>query len=90
MGYDYIVPSENGNRSDVEWIAFRPTDGGGKTGMMLLADPGSNFCFSTLLYSANEIHDALHTCDLEPRKNGVHPIHVNIDHRIMGVGGDVR
>jgi hypothetical protein len=42
------------------------------------------------LNSQIELQNALHTCDLEPRGNGEGPIYVSIDHRIMGVAGDVR
>jgi hypothetical protein len=43
-----------------------------------------------LLHSSDDHHRALHTCDLDARENGKHPVHVNIDHKMMGVGGDVR
>jgi beta-galactosidase len=87
MGYDYIVPSENGSRSDCEWIAFGSRDGG--EGMLVVAEAGSSFSCSALLHSIDELHHAEHTCDLDARENGKHPIHVNIDHQLMGVGGDV-
>lgn len=86
MGYSYIVPSENGSRSDCKWISFDSDDGG----MVVVADACNSFSCSALLHSAEELHHAQHTCDLDPRKNGVHPIHVNIDHQLLGVGGDVR
>jgi len=40
--------------------------------------------FSALLHSASELHEATHTC-----VEGKHPIHINIDHRLMELGGDV-
>ena len=86
MGYSYIVPSENGSRSDCKWISFDSDDGG----IVVVADACNSFSCSALLHSAEELHHAQHTCDLDPRKNGVHPIHVNIDHQLLGVGGDVR
>lgn len=86
MGFSYIVPSENGSRSDCEWISFGSENGG----MLVAADSGSTFSCSALLHAANELHHALHTCDLDAREIGKHPIHVHIDHKLMGVGGDVR
>lgn len=86
MGFDYIVPSENGSRSDCRWASFDSGDGG----IVVVADSGTNFCFSALLHSADELHQAFHTSDLDVRKNSIHPIYLNIDHKLLGVGGDVR
>ena len=94
MGYSYIVPQENGSRSDCEWVCFQPRGSGdgdeGETGMLIVAEPGSNFSFSALLHSQEELHHALHTCDLDTREDGSHPLYVSIDHKLMGLGGDVR
>lgn len=87
MGYDYIVPSENGNRSDCKWVAFRS----GNSGVLIRPNKQKeSFCFSALLHDGKELHHAQHTTDLEEREDGVHPIHVNLDHKQMGLGGDVR
>ena len=93
MGFDYIVPQENGSRSDCEWVAFRScceTDDGDGTGMLVVAEPGRNFSFSALLHSQDELHHATHSCDLDAREDGSHPLYVTIDHKLMGLGGDVR
>lgn len=90
MAYDgYIVPGENGSRSDCEWITFRSGDGSGVS-IVSDTDSGKNSTFScsALLHSAGELHTATHTCDLARRANGSDPIHVNVDHQLMGVGGD--
>ncbi|GKZ00493.1 hypothetical protein MPSEU_001001800 [Mayamaea pseudoterrestris] len=85
MGYlQYVYPVENGSRSDCEWIAFRRDDG---TGLCICTD-GPTFSCSALLHSATELENATHTCDLAERKDGYHTIHVNLDHKLMGVGGD--
>jgi len=85
----YIVPSENGSRSDCEYVAFRSSDENGFLVTSTLPGNGlSPFSCSAQLHSTRELHKALHTCDLERRKNGIHPVHVNIDHKLMGVGGD--
>jgi len=88
MGYfKYIVPGELGSRSDCEWIAFR-NEG---VGSGLLVSTGDKpFSCSALPYSASELDRATHTYDLPERSNGEAPIHVNIDHQLMGVGGDTR
>ena len=81
MGYDYIVPSENGNRSDCEWIVF---DSGGQGGLIVADDSRTKFNFSALLHSVAAMHDAQHTCDLDnSSENEKTPIHVNVDHKIM-------
>ncbi len=97
MGYPhYIVPGETGSRSDCEWVAFQDKDG---NGVCIVSDDCSkgsdkgtraNFSCSALLHSATELHGALHTCDLPVRENGEHVVYVNLDHKIMGLGGDVR
>lgn len=86
MGYSYIVPSENGSRSDCKWVSFES----GKEKLIVLSDELSTFNFSALLHSAQELHDASHTCDLEGRSDGQHDVNVTIDHALMGLGGDLR
>jgi beta-galactosidase len=88
MGYSYIVPSENGSRSDCGWVSFESD----KEKLIVLGDPIGNhsFSFSALLHNSDELQRALHTNDLEERKDGRSPVHVMIDHRQMGLGGDLR
>ncbi|CAB9510556.1 Beta-galactosidase [Seminavis robusta] len=93
MAYHYIYPVENGNRSDCEWVTFTNASNGEG---VCFASHGrdekgsrSSFHFSALLHGSSELDQAKHTCDLEHRDNGEHPIRVNLDHRLMGVGGDV-
>ncbi len=87
MGFDYIVPSENGSRSDCRWASFESDIGG----LIVSADSNCElFSFSALLHTNHELHTASHTNDLDQRKDGEHPIFVNIDNRCMGLGGDVR
>ena len=87
MAYHYIFPSENGNRSDCEWVALR--NGAEGEGICFATPPKSVFHFSAQLHNTQELHEATHTCDLEHRENGDHPVFVNLDHKLMGVGGDV-
>ena len=82
----YIVPSENGSRSDCEWTSFRTKNDEGLC-IVCKGDDASdgNFSCSASLYSNSELDLATHTRDLPDRKQGT--IHVNIDHQLMGLGG---
>jgi beta-galactosidase len=89
LGYDYIVPSENGNRTDCSWLLLENNS----NGFLIVAcqdgkGPG-HFSFSTLLHNQRELHRATHTHQLEARSLGTHPLFVNIDLYQMGIGGDV-
>lgn len=87
----YIVPGENGSRSDCEYMSFRSETGNGFCVVETKADGEiSPFCCSAQLHSISELHEAIHTCDLQKRGDGKYPIHVNIDHKLMGLGGDNR
>jgi Beta galactosidase small chain len=90
MSYlEYVVPTENGNRSDCRFISFRDKNGEGFCLMTSDKDGiSSTFDCSAQLHSIEELHRATHTADLEPRNDGMCPIHVNIDHALMGLGGD--
>lgn len=87
MGYPYIVPSENGNRSDCKWIQLSSLN---RSLSISCGSKKESLCISALLHSAEELHHADHTSDLDVKEDGVHPIHINLDHRLMGLGGDVR
>lgn len=39
----YMVPSENGGKADVRWMALRRGDEGGGTGLLLQAEAGRVF-----------------------------------------------
>jgi beta-galactosidase len=91
--FQYIVPGENGSKSDCQWVAFRDKRGDGicvVSASEQSEDAPAGVSFSASLYSQEEFHLATHTCDLPIRANGDSPVHVNIDHKMMGVGGDVR
>ena len=88
MGYNYIVPSENGSRSDCRWASFESH----QEKLIVLGDSNGNntFSFSALLHTSDDLQRASHTNDLEQRIDGKYPVHVMIDHRQMGLGGDLR
>jgi beta-galactosidase len=92
--FSYIFPSENGNKTNCHWLTLLDAKG---RGLCIVTDhKGDDICqdrgfnFSVGLHSQQELHAARHTYDLPPRKNGVAPVYINIDHKIMGLGGDVR
>jgi len=84
------VPSENGNRTDCGWAAFRHGENGPGVCIVSTSTKKSTFNFSASLNTQQELHDAFHTSDLEERKNGESEIYVNVDHKLMGLAGDVR
>ena len=79
MFVPYIMPQENGNRSGVEYAAFRPSDNNG-TGL-LIAAPGT-MEFSALRYSIDQLWKSFHSGELE-EEDGVF---VNCDCRLRGLG----
>ncbi|MET9973263.1 beta-galactosidase small subunit, partial [Streptomyces sp. NPDC006356] len=76
----YIRPQENGNRTDVRWIALTGRDG---TGLLVSGEPllevnASHFTPEDLSVGAR------HDYQLTPREEVV----LRVSHRQMGVGGD--
>ncbi|MGW0914542.1 glycoside hydrolase family 2 TIM barrel-domain containing protein [Streptomyces sp. NPDC002784] len=76
----YIRPQENGNRTDVRWIALTGPDG---TGLLVCGEPllevnASHFTPEDLSVGAR------HDYQLTPREEVV----LRVSHRQMGVGGD--
>ncbi|HZO88367.1 MAG TPA: glycoside hydrolase family 2 TIM barrel-domain containing protein [Chthonomonadaceae bacterium] len=73
----YIFPQENGNRSDVRWVALTDTRG---LGLLAVGLPELNF--SAHRFTTEDLDRALHTCDLKPRE----AIFLNLDYRQNGLG----
>lgn len=78
--HDYVRPQENGNRSDVDWVAF--TDAGGRGILAIRGDDPLNF--SAWPYTMADLEVGKHVNDL-PRLTTTT---VDIDYQQMGVGGD--
>jgi beta-galactosidase len=83
--HDYVRPQENGNRTDVRWVALTDPAGNG-----LLASGAPLLSVSAWPYSMDELESATHVNELphhrtpgEPR-----PVTLNLDYRQTGVGGD--
>ncbi|MFF3936036.1 glycoside hydrolase family 2 TIM barrel-domain containing protein [Streptomyces phaeofaciens] len=80
QGTSYLRPQENGNRTDVRWIALTGRDG---TGLLVSGEPllevnASHFTPEDLSVGAR------HDYQLTPRPEVV----LRVSHRQMGVGGD--
>jgi beta-galactosidase/evolved beta-galactosidase subunit alpha len=73
----YVFPQENGNRSDVRWVALTDRHG---AGLLAMGMPTLNF--SAHRFSTMELENARHTCELQPRDE----ITLNLDYRQNGLG----
>ena len=76
---NYIVPQDNGNRSDVRWVEL--TDDSGKGFRIESAQP---FNFRAWNYDAEDLDHNLHTIEMPTRDH----VTLNIDLLIHGVGGN--
>ena len=74
----YIVPQENGNKTDVRWVALTNEDG---TGLLVVGRPSLEV--SAHHFRAQDLAQARHTYELERRKE----ITFNLDYRQSGLGG---
>jgi beta-galactosidase len=78
--HTYTRPQENGNRSDVRWLALTNDDG---DGLVFIGEP--LLSVSAWPYSQDELAKAMHIHELPGETKA---ITVNIDGGQMGVGGD--
>jgi beta-galactosidase/beta-glucuronidase len=74
----YILPQENGNRTDVRWLTL--TD---ETGAGLFVAGVPHLETSVSHFSSGDLYEAFHTCDLVSREE----IILNLDYRQCGLGG---
>ena len=72
----YVYPQDNGNRTDVRWVSFTNIRGMGLLAVM------PNLNFSAHRFTAQDLENAQHTCDLVPRDE----ITLNLDYRHQGLG----
>lgn len=77
----YVLPQENGNRTDVRWMAFSTTN---KNQGLLVVSQNQPLSMSAWRYTEENIDEAKHTFDLH--ESGF--LTVNIDLVQMGVGGN--
>ena len=73
---NYVVPQENGNRTDTEWVSLTRDDGLG------IFVKGNMFNFSAREYTTENLDEAAHTYELS--KSG--SIELNLDHKVQGIG----
>lgn len=73
----YIMPQENGNKTEVRWAALRNNDGWG-----VLASADRLLEVSVSHFTANDMYRALHTNELVRRKQ----VFLNLDVRQLGLG----
>jgi hypothetical protein len=74
----YIMPQENGNKTDVRWAALR-----NEAGMGLIAIGNSLMEVSVAHFTAHDLFYAFHTHELVRRDE----IYLNLDLRQSGLGG---
>jgi beta-galactosidase len=81
--FPYASPQENGYKTDNRWMILKNKEGKG-----LRIESNEVFGFSALHFTpedfTQEARGSKHSTDMQPRKETI----VNIDHKIMGVGGD--
>ncbi|MEE9377351.1 MAG: glycoside hydrolase family 2 TIM barrel-domain containing protein [Candidatus Lokiarchaeia archaeon] len=78
----YVKPQENGNRTDVRWIAMTNKIGNG----LLVSDVGgTHLSTSAWPYTMEDLESSTHDYELPRRES----ITFNIDYKQQGVGGDI-
>lgn len=77
LHFDYIVPQENGNRSEVRWISLSNNN---NTSLLISSD--SLFNFSARHYSNDALNAAKHINELNTENN----TYLNIDYLQNGLG----
>ena len=75
---DYVLPQENGSKSDVRWF----TVDNGNVGLKFTAEP--RFEFSVRHFTDEDLYRSAHTHELEDKRRPETVIH--IDHKQRGVG----
>lgn len=76
---NYVMPQENGNRSDCDWVGLTDNEA---NGLIVVAD--ETFDFSASRYEVSDLEQAKHTIDLKPRDYVV----LNIDYKQNGLGSN--
>ena len=74
----YIMPQENGNKTEVRWLALTNNDG---LGLLAVGEPMMEA--STSHYSADDLYRCYHTNEL----TRLDEVILNLDYRQAGLGG---
>lgn len=77
--FDYVMPQENGNKTDVRWLRLKSEDGG-----LLVSGAGNKLDFNVQDYADRDLYDSRTTHSL--RRGGKTFLH--LDMAQMGLGGD--
>ncbi len=77
LGFPYITPQENGNRTETRWVSLTSLNGSG-----LLAVGRPQFDFSALWHTQEDLTEAKHQNELAKRSF----ITLNLDHAQCGLG----
>jgi hypothetical protein len=77
----YILPQENGNRTDVRWVELA-TPHGAEPAAGLRVAASSTFDFSASHHETDQLWKARHTCDLVRRPE----VHLTVDVAQRGLG----
>jgi beta-galactosidase len=80
--HNYVKPQENGNRTEVRWVALTNKEG---LGLFVSDIGGTHLSISAWPYSMVDLEKAKHTYELPKRDFNT----FNIDYKQQGVGGDV-
>jgi hypothetical protein len=73
----YVVPQENGNKTDVRWVALSDADG---VGLLVVGMPTLNV--SAHRFTAEDLTRARHTYEMERRED----VTLNLDYAQTGLG----
>jgi len=76
--FSYVMPQENGNKTDVRWLKVKSTD----RSLTVSGDP--LFDFNIQDYSAKSLNESKLSHQLKRGEN----TYLNIDYKQMGLGGD--
>jgi beta-galactosidase len=77
MYVPYIMPQENGNRTEVRWASITDNNGNG----LLIAAP-EMMEVSISRFSVDQMYKARHTCELEPEDK----VFLHLDYQQRGLG----
>ena len=75
----YILPQENGNKTEVRWLTLHHT----QTGAGIRIQANTPFEMSALHFTPDDLYTAKHTHELRPRQETF----LNIDYAQAGLGG---
>ena len=87
LNFIYDVPQENGNRSGVRWVTVKDEAGSGiQASLVQLGgnDASEGFDFAVQKYTAKQLEEASHPCDLKDNEYIV--FRLDAEHRALGTG----